>query len=63
MICLLIGHNTSSFASWITARSVTLRMLAEAEIKEDSECRSRIVTNNYKDSLSDDKSNHEDNAP
>ena len=57
-----IGHDSLSLASRITPGSVTPTVVAEAEIKEDSDRGSRIIDDDEKP-LSDDESDHDDNTP
>jgi len=57
-----IGRDTPSLASRITPGSVTPRVLAEAEIDEDSDRGNRIIDDD-EDPLSDEDSGHDDDTP
>jgi len=58
----LIGRDTPSLASRITPGSVTPRVLAEAEIKEDSDRGNRIIDDD-RDPLPVEESGHDDDTP
>jgi len=57
-----IGRDTPSLASRITPGSVTTRVLAEAEIEEDSDHDNRIIDDD-EDPLSNEESGHDDDIP
>ena len=57
-----IGRDTPSLTSRITPGSVTPRVLAEAEIEEESYS-GRKITDNDEDPLSDGESKYDDDTP
>ena len=61
-IRVTIGPDTPSLASRITLGAATPRVLAEVEIQEDSDSRSRIV-DDKEDLLSDRESKHDNDTP